>query len=104
MSPQINFLFSRKNSKFVLQNSKNMEVISVRSKFHQLIDKVENIDLLERFYQSFSSAVEQKKGAWQTLSDVDKNHILESYDESFDENNLLNHEDVKAKYSKWLTK
>ena len=104
MSRQMNFLFLRKNFKFVLQNSKNMEALTVRSKFHQLIDKVENIDLLERFYQSFNSAVEQKKGAWQTLSDADKNHILESYDESFNENNLLNHEDVKVKYSKWLTK
>ena len=79
-----------------------MEVLAVRNKFHQLIDKVENTDLLERFYQSFNDAIEQKKGIWQTLAEIDRNHVLAGYDESFDEKNLLDHETVKAKYSKWL--
>jgi len=80
-----------------------MEAFAVRSKFHQLIDKVENTDLLERFYHSFNDAIHQKKGVWQTLTEADKNHVLAAYDESFDEKNLLDHETVKAKYSKWLT-
>ena len=81
-----------------------MEAVAVRSKFHQLIDKVENTDLLERFYLSFNAAIEQKKGVWQTLSDLDKKHILDAYDASFEEENLLEHDTVKAKYAQWLTK
>jgi len=81
-----------------------MEAVAVRNKFHQLIDTVENTDLLERFYQSFHAAIEQKKGVWQTLSDLDKKHISEAYEGSFEEENLLDHDAIKSKYAKWLAK
>ena len=81
-----------------------MEAIIVKTKFHELIDKVENMDLLEKFYEAFSAAVIEKKGIWHTLSPDVQAHISTAYEESLDESNLINHDLVKAKFSKWLTK
>ena len=39
-----------------------METIIVKTKFYELIDKVENRDLLEKFYGAFNAAVSEKKG------------------------------------------
>ncbi len=81
-----------------------MESLLVRSKFHELIDKVENLDLLERFYEAFKSASNEKSGVWDTLSPDVQEYISQAYKESLDEMNLLSHEDVKKQFSKWLTK
>ncbi len=81
-----------------------METLVLKNKFHQLIDKPENVDLLERFYLAFDNALTQKKGVWQTLTDKQKNHILKSYEDSFDEQNLISHQQVKERFSKWLSK
>jgi Tfp pilus assembly protein PilE len=81
-----------------------MEAVAVRNKLHQLIDSVENAELLERFYVSFNAVIEQKEGVWQTLSESDKKHVLEAYESSFDATNLIEHDTIKAKYAKWLTK
>ena len=81
-----------------------MEAILVRNKLHKLIDKVENVDLLERFYNSINDAVFTQKGIWTTLSANEKETILESLEGSKNEANLISHDKIKAKYSKWLAK
>ena len=39
---------------------------------------------------------------WNALDEDEKRDLLIAYDESFDENNLLNHEHVKLQHEKWL--
>jgi len=39
---------------------------------------------------------------YNSLSEEQKNELILSYHESFDANNLLDHEEVKSKYSNWL--
>ena len=81
-----------------------METVIVKTKFHELIDKVENMDLLEKFYEAFNAAVSEKKGVWNTLSPDIQAHIEKAYEESFSNKNLVNHDSVKSQFSKWLSK
>ncbi len=37
-----------------------------------------------------------------SLSDEQQKELLVAYEESFDETNLLSHEEVKLQYEKWL--
>ena len=81
-----------------------MEALLVKNKFHELIDKVENLDLLERFYEAFKSAAGEKSELWETLSPDEKIHISKGYEETLDKKNLIPHEEVKKQFSKWLSK
>ncbi len=81
-----------------------MEALLVRSKFHELIDKVENSDLLERFYEAFKSAAGEKSELWNTLSPELQEHINKGYEETLDKKNLIPHDEVKKQFSKWLSK
>lgn len=81
-----------------------METIIVKTKFHELIDKVENMDLLEKFYEAFNAAVNEKKGVWNTLSPDVQKHIIQAYEESLINETLINHHTVKAQFTKWLSK
>jgi TRAP-type C4-dicarboxylate transport system substrate-binding protein len=81
-----------------------MEAILVKNKFHELIDKVENLDLIERFYEAFKSATNDKNGVWDTLSPEVQEYISQAYEENLDENNLLTHGEVKKRFSKWFSK
>ena len=62
------------------------------------------MDLLEKFYEAFYAAVSEKKGVWNTLSPDIQAHINEAYEESFNNENLINHDSVKSQFSKWLSK
>ena len=79
-----------------------METVIVKTKFHELIDKVENMDLLEKFYEAFNAAVSEKKGVWNTLSPDIQAHIEKAYEESFNNENLMNHDSVKSQFSNQL--
>ena len=81
-----------------------MEALLVKNKFHELIDKVENSELLERFYEAFKSATNEKSGVWHTLSPDVQEYISQAYEESLDESSLISHEVVKKQFSKWLSK
>lgn len=37
-----------------------------------------------------------------SLNEEEREMLLKSYDESFDESNLLSHEQVKLEHEKWL--
>jgi len=82
-----------------------MSIREVRTRFHALIDEVENPDLLLRFFEIMKqNAKPSKKGLWDTLSSPEKNEVLDAYEESKHEGNLISHKTVIAKHAKWLKK
>jgi len=82
-----------------------MSITEVRTRFHALIDEVENPLLLERFFEIMKQTSEDKNSKlWNTLSTAEKNSVLKAYEESKDDNNLVAHEDVMNKYGKWRKK
>jgi len=75
----------------------------VKEKLHKIIDEIKDEKKLEGFYRLISSLEKLQIGKlYDSLTDEQKNELNLSYDESFDEKNLLNHEEVKSEYSKWL--
>ncbi len=77
-----------------------MSLTEIKSNFHSLIDKVEDSETLMYFYKVFSESLNNK---WE-ISDKERKQIMEAYEESEDENNLIDFETVKEKHLKWLSK
>lgn len=77
--------------------------MKIKDDFHHLIDTIEDEQLLKNYYELIQNMNNNSGGKlWNRLSDDEKKELLIAYDESFDENNLLSHEQVKAQHSKWL--
>ena len=75
----------------------------VKEKLHKIIDEIKDEKLLKGFYRLISSLEQSQNGKlYRSLSEEQKNELNLSYEESFSENNLLDHEDVKSEYSQWL--
>ena len=82
-----------------------MSIIEVRNRFHALIEEVENPQLLQKFLDILSTTAHDKNSKLlSSLSEVEKNDLIKSYEESKDEGNLIAHEEVMNKYSKWRKK
>jgi len=80
-----------------------MNTIDLKNDFHNLIDKIENKTLLEKFYQMMEYSFNQKKGfLWNNLSEQEQQKLLIVCDESENENTLTSNEDMMLKLKKWL--
>jgi len=82
-----------------------MSITEVRTRFHALIDEVENPSLLQRFFEIMqTSAKSSGSDLWSTLSDSEQQEVFDSYEESQDEKNLVSNKAVMGKHKKWLKK
>lgn len=80
-----------------------MNQIELKTKFHQLIDHIENEEVLMKFYQIMEKASDKKEGKlWERLSEIEKNELLLIEKESELETNLIPHSIVQEKHQKWL--
>lgn len=76
-----------------------MNYTSLKSNLHKLIDQIDNPNLLEEYYQEMKSIIQKSQGkVWDTLSEDQKKEVLLSYEESEDENNLIDTKSVLNKY------
>ncbi|MGB4776351.1 MAG: hypothetical protein WBP45_14340 [Daejeonella sp.] len=76
-----------------------MEISKTKEQFHKLIDSVNNEGLLESFFNLFNSQIRRTQGQlWESLTKEEQAELLLSYDESFDDKNLMNHDLVKKKF------
>jgi hypothetical protein len=82
-----------------------MSIREVRTRFHALIDEVENPDILLRFFEIMKqNAKPSKMKLLDTLSSLEKSEVLDAYEESKDEKNLVPSQKGFAKHAKWLKK
>jgi hypothetical protein len=80
-----------------------MTTIELKNNFHHLIDSIENKNLLQEFYELMLRKRASKDGRlWAMLSKDEIEELLLANNESEDPENLIPHEDMKKKYSKWL--
>ena len=71
--------------------------------FHKLIDTILDDQSLKSYFSLIQKLQHRQSGTlWSQLSSDQKQELLLAYDESFDPNNLLNHEQVKQQHAKWL--
>ena len=82
-----------------------MNLTVIKSNFHQLIDTIQDKELLLQFLGAMEYSSSRKKGElWNSLTQKQKENVLASYEESFDEENLISMDIVAEKHKKWLTK
>ena len=73
-----------------------MGTIELKSNLHKILDKIENEQLLRTIYDFLKQREDAVEGEiWKTLTDEQKREIYLSYQESEDDNNLIDWEDVK---------
>ncbi len=68
-----------------------------------IVGKADNRSQLERFVTALQ-AVSDDEEWWNEIPQAQQKRILESYKESYNSDNWIDHEDVKKQHSKWLQK
>ncbi|GAC1307786.1 MAG: hypothetical protein NVSMB24_20350 [Mucilaginibacter sp.] len=77
--------------------------MKIKDEFHHLIDSIEDEGLLKSYYQLIQKINHEHNGhLWNDLSEREKQELLVAYEESFNRDNLLSHEQVKLQHEKWL--
>jgi hypothetical protein len=72
-----------------------METIELKSNIHKIVDGIQNEQLLKTIYDFLKVRETNKPGnLWGSLSEDQKNEIFLAYEESEDENNLVDREKV----------
>lgn len=75
----------------------------VKEKIHKIIDKIEDQERLENYLNLILNLENCHEGRlFSALSSEQKQELLMSYEESYDDQNLIENSTVKEKYSKWL--
>ena len=77
-----------------------MSITELKNNFHHLIENAEDTEILKYFYEAFSYSL---KNNWK-ISEKERKQIMDAYEESEDENNLIDHQTVMEKHLKWLSK
>jgi hypothetical protein len=82
---------------------KNMETSELKINLHNFIDQIDNVAILEDYYNELKRLVKSPvSGIWDRLTDEQKQEVLLSFEESDDENNLIDNGEVMKRYEKWL--
>ena len=72
-----------------------MKATKLKSNIHQIIDRIESEQLLETIYDFLKTRESSKPGEiWESLTDVQKQEVLLSFEESEDEKNLIGLDEV----------
>ncbi|CAN1573660.1 hypothetical protein MCERE19_03479 [Spirosomataceae bacterium] len=80
-----------------------MSSLELRSNFHSLIDRIDNEQLLQKFYEVLLNANNSNLGnLWSKLSDLEQKELLEIDQETDDLENTVSNEVAFDKYQKWL--
>lgn len=77
--------------------------MQTREEFHKLIDTIQDNESLKSYLSLIQSLQNRQSGMlWNQLSEEQKEELLLAYEESFDPNNLLSHDQVRQQHAKWL--
>ena len=79
-----------------------MSINELKNNFHSLIDEVNDLELLQNYFEGLSISL--KNRSQNELSEEGKQEILQAYEESEIESNLIDNDVVKEKINKWLQK
>ena len=74
--------------------------MKTKDDFHKLIDKIVDEKALKGYFQLIQRLNKNQTGElWNSLNSKEKDELLLSYEESFDPNNLINHNQVKDQHN-----
>lgn len=76
-----------------------------KEEFHSLIDEIKDEETLRSYLNLIRLLNTNQTGKlWNDLNAEEKAELMLSYDESFLQENLVPHEEVKKQHGKWLEK
>ena len=78
-----------------------MKLAELKTEFHSLIDQTNDPEIIEQFYNAMSQSLSADGAMWRSLTPIQQKQVLEAYEDSEDENNLISLDEIKAKYDKW---
>ena len=77
--------------------------MKTREEFHKLIDEIRDEEILKGYLSLIQKLNKHQSGElWENLTAEEKEELILSYEESFDPNKLIPHEEVKKQHDKWL--
>jgi hypothetical protein len=79
--------------------------MKTKEDFHKLIDEITDEEALKSYFQLVQKLNDNQIGElWNKLNSEEKEELLLSYQESFNPDNLISHEQVRKQHSRWLEK
>ena len=79
-----------------------MSTIELKHEFHNLIDRIKDKSILEKFFHLMESAEKSTSGSLlDKISDKERDELFSADDESV-KSNLISNEAMKRKHNKWL--
>ncbi len=75
-----------------------MKIEVLKSEFHELIDRINDPAILTQFYDAISQAVNSEGSLWNSLTSDQQQQVLEAYEESEDESNLIPLSVIRSKF------
>lgn len=80
-----------------------MDTLELKSNFHKLIDKINDVKMLNVFYEIMFTANSQSDGVlWSELSSNEKQELIDLEMEGHQLDNLVSNSEMKKKNIKWL--
>ena len=75
-----------------------MSTLELKSDLHKILEKIDNEQLLRALYDFLKQRENAQEGQiWKTLTEEQKKEVYLSYEESKNDDNLIDWEDVKKK-------
>ena len=72
-----------------------MGTIELKSNLHKIVDRIEDEQLLRAIYSFLEKRESSEDGRmWRQLTDEQKKEVLQAYEESEDDANLIDDEDI----------
>ncbi len=82
-----------------------MGTTDLKKEFHDLIDNIDNERILMSFYDIIKSKVSTRDGQlWGRLNKQEQDELMMAFEESENPNHLIDHDIMREKHSKWLSK
>lgn len=79
--------------------------MNTKEDFHKLIDEIKDEVVLKNYFELIKRLNNsQTSELWKKLNLEEQQELLLSYEESFNPNNLISHDQVKKQHGKWLEK
>ncbi len=67
-----------------------MKTVQLKSNIHEIVDRIQSEQLLQALYDFLKTREKSEPGTlWEALTELQKQEVLASYDESEYENNLI---------------
>jgi len=78
-----------------------MDVIELRTDLHNMIDKISDSNVLNAVKTLLSGKAVSQADWWDTISEEERAEIKQGMEDS-NKGDVLSHDEVMAKYKKWL--